>query len=444
MLSHRYILSVFRSELSTPLLLVILRTGGAVAAFFTSLIMARTMEPAEMGIALTCMSAAPIAAIFVTGSSEAGCVRFIIAYLDRDEMEKARGMVYFNRRVTLVIGAVLLIVLLIWQLWLIGGETDFPIVFAITAITAAMLGWLRIGAAHAMALGEVVRSLAPFSFFRQVIMLLGLVGLVLVDRSLDVETVVLIMLFSTGVVLVLQAALNHGPMQRIGTGPADMSDRREWTTVGLQLGLTLIFVQFSRDLTIVMSSFSLLPKDVGVLGIATAIVGFAKFFVIAVNQSITPKLSKAIARGDTDALVHMVAITNHLKFWPMVLAIIAFWLFGDNVAAIFGPDYADVASILVILALEPLALAFFGPGGNFLSLSGHQSVLLPLSGVTILLLAAAVTIGAYVDGLHGVALGSSITWIFWGASLAVLTRRYAGYNVTLFSSTLHLLRRGHQ
>ena len=431
-------LSGVRSELATPLTLVVLRSGGMGAAFLTSVLMARTMDAAEVGIALTCMSVASLSAILVTGSSEAGCVRFVVAYLERGELGKARGMVRFNRRVTLGVGLALLASLSIGQLLAARvGESLSPVLVA-TALTTLLLGWLRIGAAHAMALGEVVRSLAPFSFFRQGFLLLGLASWLLSGRQPDVSVVVSLMLISAGVALALQALLNRDPMRRLGTGHADGSDWKAWTGVGLQLGLALLFVQFSRDLTLVVGALSLSAEDVGVLGIATAIVGFAKFFVVAINQSVLPELSRAVACGDMETFMRRTAITNHLKFWPMVLAFLLFWLLGERVAAVFGPGFSDIAPILLILMLEPLALAFFGPGGSYLSLSGRQSVMLPLSIATIALLAAAVTLGAHAGGLRGAALGSSVAWIFWSASLAVLARRHAGRDITLLSSTWRL------
>lgn len=430
-------LSGVRSELATPLVLVTLRAGGAVAAFLTSVLMARTMDAAEVGIALTCMSVASLSAILVTGSTEAGCVRFVVAYLERGESARARGMVRFNRRVTLVIGLALLASLSVGQWHAARGGEDLSPILAATVMTAVLLGWLRIGAAHAMALGEVIRSLAPSSFFRQAFLLLGLALWTLAGRPSDVAVVLSLMLLGAGIALVLQTALNRGPMMRLGTGQVDGSDWKEWTGVGLQLGLALLFVQFSRDLTLVAGALSLSAEDVGVLGIATAIVGFAKFLVVAINQSVLPELSRAVARGDMETFMRRTAITNHLKFWPMVLVFVAFWMLGEHVAALFGPGFADIASILPILMLEPLALAFFGPGGSYLSLSGRQAVLLPLSIATIALLAAAVTLGAHLGGLRGAALGSSVAWVFWSASLAALSRRYAGRDITLLSTVRH-------
>lgn len=417
-----------------PLLLVVMRIGGASAAFFISLIMARSMDPAEMGIAMTYLSIAPIAAILVTGSTEAGCVRYIIGYLEHEEIDKARAMVRFNRQVALVSGAIVLVAVFVLQWDGIRRGEDFAITVAMIAMATVLLGWLRIGAAHAMALGKVIRSVAPTTFFRQMFLLLGLIVWIWAVGSPDAVAVVGMMLASVFIVLAIQCALNYRPLQRIGSTAIDASDRGDWIKVGMQLGLTLLFVQFSRDLTLVISAISLPPEDISVLAIATAIIALAKFFVVAVNQSITPELSRSLARDDMQAFMRKVVISNHMKFWPMILMFIVFFLFGHHIARLYGSAFDSVAPILLILMIEPLALAFFGPGGQYLSLSGHQHVLLPLSIITLLVLACAVTLGSRVGGLHGAAVGASATWLFWSASLAALTRRYAKRDVTLLSS----------
>ena len=121
---------------------------------------------------------------------------------------------------------------------------------------------------------HVVLAMAPYSFWRQVLLVLCIGLWLLTDNPLTKEVVASGMLLSVIAVLILQVSLNHRAMQRViadKSHVADYSDYREWTKVGLQLGMTLLFVQFSRDLTLVFSSLSLSPEDIGVLGIATAI-----------------------------------------------------------------------------------------------------------------------------------------------------------------------------
>ena len=430
-------------ELKTPFVLVTMRVAGAIASFILSLLMARNMDPAEMGVAMTCLSAAPLATLLVTGSTEAGCLRFLVAYLDKDELSKFRGMVSFNRRVTLVFSIAFLLAAICW-VQIFGREnSDISTVVLLTAISAVLLSWQRIASAHVMSLGHVVRALAPSTFWRQLLLVMPIGLWILADNALTKEVVAASLVASATAIVILQLALNRRPMQRVQTdisSPADFSDYREWTKVGLQLGITMVFLQFSRDLTLVLSSLSLSPEDIGVLGIATAIVGFVKFCVIAVNQSLAPQISQAVARNKIDGMQKKIAFTNHLKFWPMVAMIIVFHASGEQIARIFGPGYEAIATLLPIIALEPLALAFFGPGGHFLKMTGHQFVILPLSIVTIVVLASAITIGAHFGGLQGVAYASSATWIFWTASLALLTRKYVGRDFTMITTTKLMFR----
>ena len=426
------------SELKTPLVLVTMRIGGAAAAFILSLLMARSMDPTEMGVAMTCMSAAPLATLLLTGSTEAGCLRFLVAYLDKNELSKFRGMVSFNRRVTLTLGVAFMLTTIGW-LWMTDRQSgDLSMVILLTAITAVLLSWQKIASVHVMSLGHVVLAMAPSSFWRQILLVLCVGLWILADNDLTKEVVASGMLLSAIAVLILQIALNHRPMQRVAASKTDVpdySDYGEWTKVGLQLGITLLFVQFSRDLTLVFSSLSLSPENIAVLGIATAIVGFAKFYVVAINQSIAPQLSQAVARNEIDKIQKKIIFTNHLKFWPMVLVLILFWLLGDEIAKIFGPGFENVALLLPILMLEPLAMAFFGPGGHLLSMSGHQFIMLPLSIATIAVLVGAITIGAHLGGIEGAAYGSSVAWVFWTVSLALFARKYVRHDVSMFSAT---------
>ncbi len=427
------------ASFATPLLLVILRVGGAASALVLNIILARTMPAEDMGRALTYMSVALLMAILITASTDAGCVRFVAAYREKDELPKARGILRFTQKVVFFWGGALLIAGIAILAVLSSGKAEgFPLALAITFGVALLMGRLRVGAAHAMAFGKVIRSLAPASFLRQLFLLVGVAVWVFFMGELSVTTVMWLMLAAMAIAVVVQYGLNHRLYATLGTDQSDTTEARTWVKVGLQLGLTLLFVQHSRDLTLAIAAISLPPEDIAVLGIATAIVGFAKFGVVAVNQSITPKLAKFVAADNTDELAKTVFLSNHMKFWPMVLAFAALALLGRWILGIFGPDFQDATPILLILMVEPLALAFFGPGGNYLSFSGRQHLLLPLASVTLVVLAGAITLGAYLGGLVGAAWGTSIAWLFWTISLAVLTRRTSGMDVTMIRSIREL------
>jgi len=138
MVSPRRFWQFIGAEVKTPLTLVFLRTGGAAAAFVISLIMARTMDQSDMGIALTCMSAAPLASMLITGSTEAGCVRFMVAHIQANALDKARGMVQFNRQVATVLSVLLLVGLLSWFVLFARSSTGSPALWLMTVLCVSL------------------------------------------------------------------------------------------------------------------------------------------------------------------------------------------------------------------------------------------------------------------------------------------------------------------
>ena len=83
--------------------------------------------------------------------------------------------------------------------------------------------------------------------------------------------------------------------------------------------------------------------------------------------------------------------------------------------------------------IEPIALAFFGPGAQCISFSNRQHMMLPLSIFALVLYCAAIITGGWLGGLIGAAWGSSLAWVCWTAILAIASRRVSGYGITLVS-----------
>lgn len=425
----------------TPLVLVVLRVGGAAAAFALNLIFARTMTPDEMGAALTAMSLAMLLAIFVSLSTEAGAVRFITQYREKKALASARGFVRFNRRTVQFMGPMLcLFGLAVLALWTHFKSAPFPATFAIAFLVAILMGWLRIGAAHALAFGKVIRSIAPNSLFRQIFLLIGVVIWALTIGPPNAVHVMWLLLAGVAVALVIQHLWIRGLYVELESGTADMNERPLWMKVGLQLGLTLLFIEYSRDLTLIFAAMALAPSDIALLGVATALVGFTKFALVAINQSFTPKFAQSIARDDTQSLRQLIFTSNHMKFWPMIVALLGVTFLGEWILGMFGDEFRAAAPILVILMIDPLACAFFGPAPNYLSLSGKQFILLPLAVASLLLLALSINIGARIAGLEGAAWGVALTWIFWTGSMAFFVRLRAQIDTTMVSSVLGLMK----
>lgn len=425
-----------------PATLISLRVGGAITAFAISLILARNMAPAEMGRAMFLMSLAILLGSLASAGIEAGAVRFVAKYRHDVRLDKARGFIRLNRLIVCFVGPTLCIagVGLLWSRSLYG-QTALDVALVMALVTAVVSGFLRVGAAHAMAFGKVIRSLAPSTFVRQICFLAVLAAYISIIGRPAALDVIGMFLVGNLMAFVVQFVWNKRLTISIDGGDADVSDWREWMQYGLLLAPTLLFVQYARDLTIIFAAWGLEPEDIAVLGVATALVAFIKFGVAAINQSITPKMAMLIAEDKSVDLRELINTSNHMKFWPALLCLGLVMVFGETVLGFFGEAFQGQRNILLILMLEPLALAFFGPAGQYISLSGRQRALLPIALIALVFMMVAINVGAWYFGLTGAAFGVAVTWIAWSSYLAFYVRKRAGMDLTFVKTFADLIEK---
>lgn len=425
-----------------PATLISLRVGGAIAAFAISLILARNMAPAEMGRAMFLMSLAILLGSLASAGIEAGAVRFVAKYRHDVRLDKARGFIRLNRLIVWLFGP-LLCLAVVGVLWVqsINGQTTLDVALVVALITAVVSGFLRVGAAHAMAFGKVIRSLAPSTFVRQICFLAVLAAYISVIGRPNALDVIAMFLLGNLMALAVQFVWNKRLTISIDGGDADVSDWREWMQYGLLLAPTLLFVQYARDLTIIFAAWGLDPEDIAVLSVATALVAFIKFGVAAINQSITPKMAKLIAADKSAELRELINTSNHMKVWPALLCFGLVMLFGEAVLGIFGEAFQGQRNILLILMLEPLALAFFGPAGQYISLSGRQRALLPIALIALAFMMISINVGAWYFGLTGAAFGVAVTWLAWSGYLAFYVRQRTGMGLTFVNTFADLIEK---
>jgi Na+-driven multidrug efflux pump len=207
--------------------------------------------------------------------------------------------------------------------------------------------------------------------------------------------VVLACFFLSAVVnLGLQQALLAPEYRRLADAGRDMSERRSWISYGLQMGATMLFIEYSKEITVLFSSLSLQPTDIARLSVALSFVGFARFAVIAVNQSITPDLSRSIAANDNGRLLDIVDRSSLMKITAALAGLVLFTLFGRQLLGLYDDEFAKAWWLLPVLA----GLVF---------------------------------LGGKLAGLPGAATGATIGWVSFYGILSWLVWRERGVNLTL-------------
>lgn len=424
-----------------PLIILGARVFGAVLGLVLSLMMARVMGPHEMGRALTAMSLAMILPILASGSCEIGASRYITQALFRGETARAAGFVRMTWQVAaicipLVIGVGVLAIMLSMP----AGHDRLALGIAI--VSGALMGLLRIGSAHAMGFSRVIVATLPGTFLRPLMLVLFLGLYMLVAATPPSAPVVLACFFLSAVVnLGLQQALLAPEYRRLKGVTPDLTERRGWIAYGFQMGATMLFIEYSKEITVLFSSLSLVPTDIARLSVALSFVGFARFAVIAVNQSITPDLSRSIAANDDARLVDIVDRSSMMKIVAALIGLVLLTLFGRQLLGLYDAEFAKAWWLLPVLMVDPLCLAILGPSSNVLSLTGQQRILMLVALVMVPALAALVFLGGRLGGLPGAATGATIGWVGFYGILSWLVWRERGVNLTLFGTLARRLAR---
>lgn len=425
---------VARTGALVPLTILAARVVGAALGLVLSLLMARVMTADEMGRALTAMSLAMLLPMLASGSAEIGAPRFLTQALYRNEDARAAGFIRMTWQVAAVCIPLVIGIgsALIWLRMAPGGDR---LAFLIAVSSAALMGLLRIGSAHAIGFSRVILSTLPGTFLRPLMLVLFLGLYLLVSPHQPTAPVVLACFLLSAVAnLALQQVLLARNYRSLATAPRDMSGRREWITYGLQMGATMLFIEYSKEITVLFSSLSLPAADVARLSVALSFVGFARFAVVAVNQSITPDLSRSIAAEDEARMIRIVDRSSLLKMVAALGGLVMFWLFGPWLLGLYDAEFARAWWLLPVLMADPLCLAVFGPSSNVLSLSGRQHRLMAVSLVMVPVLAVLVAMGGAMFGLAGAALGATLGWGGFYGILALLVQRERGVNLTLFGT----------
>lgn len=414
-------------------LIVLARIGGAVSALGFTMLLSRTMGSEGLGHVSVAISLAMVLALFCTSNIEAGGVRFMVRYIADGDWGKTRAFIRFSTRYVLAMSAATLVVVLAYKRLVNGTWPELHILIGIVA--APLLAQMRLGAGFAMGLSRPVIATLPRTFLRPAVFLAAVALWIGVTGTIAPLSAMVLFLVTIALVLLGQTIVVRGLLNRAlaDDSVSDMSDYRTWLKISLTLGLSVMYVEYSVYVAVLAGSLVLEPSQLALLDVALKIMALLKFGVTAINQVFMPKLSRAMAQDDQAALANWLAISGLMKLGVVVVALVAAFLIGRPVLGLFGEEFRAAYSLLLLLLLDPVCIAVFGPASNVVSFSKRPYALLPplAAGLTVLIGGTALFGATW--GLWGAGLAYVLARVCWLAWLAGYCIVKLGINPTIFS-----------
>ena len=411
---------------STSSLLTAARIAGALAGFAAQVVLARALHADALGLFYSVTSAAAILGIVAAQGYPAIAPRFMARYREQGREDWFAAFVIRARRDTLFYVAIAtgFLLGLAW-LW-----PDFS-TQARWALTAAALSIpagasIRVNGSFAIVIRRFALAYLPDTCIRPFLLLAGVLVMLGLGLTLTAPNVTWLLTGIVSALALVQFLRVRQEIPIMAAPPAALRLVRLWQSEAKPLIVVALFTKFFGDVDILLVTPLLASADTAVLGVCLKLSLLVGFAVQVAHQVVVPDLADAHARKDRTAIRESLrrALGFPLAMTLAALAVVA--LFGEQVLAIFGPEFTHAKLPLTILMASQVARALFGPSVSLLTVIGAQRENAALALGSLMILAAANLVLAPLFGVLGASIAVAIATLIWLIASAIVLARFNG------------------
>jgi O-antigen/teichoic acid export membrane protein len=421
--------------LSTSSLLTGARIAGALAGFATQVLLARTLQASALGLFYSVTSLTAIMSLVVALGYPAIAPRFMLRYREQGKNDLVAAFVSRARRDAMLYVAIATGALLALAVYWPSFSTEVRWALAAAALSIPAGASIRVNGSFATALRHFALSYLPDTSIRPFFLLAGILILLAFGVTLTAARASWLL---TGIITVLalgQFILVCKMMPLRAAPPAPTRLVRRWQREAWPQIVVTLSINFFADVDILLVTPLLTSAETASIGLCLKLSLLVGFAVQIAHQVVVPDLAHAQARKDPRAMHE--ALFNAVVF-PLIitfaaLVIVAF--FGDRLLAIFGPEFVDAKTPLLILMACQLARALFGPSVSLLTVIGAQWHNATLAVASLVVLAIGNVVLTPLYGVLGAAIAVAVATLFWLVACAIVLGRLSG----LRTDVLHLI-----
>ncbi len=406
----------------------------SVLGLIVGVALTRLMSPEDMGYYFLALSLVPFAVVLAGGGLGQLCVRYVAGHLARNETVAARrtlGRLWsLGLRCAALVGLTAAMV--------IAGLGDHIFRSVSTVSLALILGVLILATTVQTLVSESFRGFTDMrsasAHSGPVASSLTVLGLLIIGAStgnLDFEGALLVILGSTVVSAALGAtalrrrvgALPRGPLR----GGPDQLGARDIFSVSLPLLATtaLLTVLATADLWVLGAVAP--TEDTAAYGVAARTAALVAMPLMVIYGVLGPVIAGSYSNGDRERLGRVLRLTAMVAAIPSVCLAGAFIVAGGPMLAfVYGEHYRAGGLSLAVLSLGQIVAVVTGVCGLLLAMTGHQRVLLLVTGATTVSTVLVLLLVVPTWGMTGAAVISSLGVSAQNIGLMVAARRVTG------------------
>lgn len=148
--------------------------------------------------------------------------------------------------------------------------------------------------------------------------------------------------------------------------------------------------------------------EVGIFGAAMRLAILVSFLLVTLNNVVAPKFAELHARADMVALGSLARRSAAMLTLLVSPLFVTLFIFSEEAMSLYGPEFADGGTILVILMVGQFVNVVTGSVGYLLMMSGHAKTIRNITVASAVLQLVLVLMLAPLMGALGAAIASSL------------------------------------
>jgi O-antigen/teichoic acid export membrane protein len=364
-------LSEIFSKASAALVLKIL---GAGFKFLFNVLLARFLGAEGAGVYFLALTVMMVASVVGRIGLDNSLLRFAAVSAERGDWNLVRGLRRLGMGIALVLSVAAALGILIAAPWISTRLFHEPFLtgpLRLMALAVVPFSLLTLQ-------GELLKGLRRTAGATLVqglgVSLVSVVVLAVVRDRLGVSGAVIAHLAATLIVLFLSLFLWRSAVPS-RTGPPSAFDARLLLATSLPLFLVASMYLLMNWTDTVMLGIWRESGVVGQYGVAMRTAMLTSFILVAVNSIVAPKFAALYAENDRLALSGVARYASLLTTAFALPVLAVFVLFPRTVLSLFGPQFPEASTVLVVLAGAQFLNVLTGSVGYLLIMSGHEKLM---------------------------------------------------------------------
>lgn len=337
------------------------RIVGGLAAFLSTVVIARHFGAGALGAIALCLAITSILAVLICGGRQAVAPLFIARYLEQKQPGKIRGFVHDS--LIMMAGASMVSMgLLGGAYWFLAGSISAltTMTIATAAISAPALSLIIFNGAVLTGYRRPLLGLAPDLFVKPALLFAAIIAAILCFAEPWPGAVFGAVGASFWLTALSQAAMIYR-LRCYPATPPDAAERTTWHKTALPWITIVLLADYLIELHLLLAGSLLAPAALGVLHVCFRLRMLASFGMRALYSVFMPDVYAAHARGDLELMHRRITQGNALVCVYAGAACTAFAVLGAPLLGLFGDGFAAGYALLLVISLSMLPRAMFGP-----------------------------------------------------------------------------------